>query len=504
MRTKKFIYNSATTALYQLVHMLIGLILPRLFIITYGSEINGFISSTKQFIAYFSYLEAGLGAALIYLLYKPLANNQVNINIINGIVSRANKEYKKISGIYFLFVIGLAIVYPIIITSENINIATMALLVLAIGLYGAVDFLTLAKYRVLLTADQRLYVISLVSILALIVNFVLTYMLITFKANIILVCVIPVISLFLRSILLRQYVRKNYNYIDYADNSFNTSLDRRYDALIMQLSIGLNLSIPIVVVAIFCSLKEASVFSIYNLVFAGLIGIISIFTTGLSASFGNVIAQEQKTVLRKSNNEFEFFLYMIIGFLYSCAIILIIPFVSVYTKGVTDINYINSTYGILFVIWSVFHNARIPHTTLISAAGLWKETKKVNILQIILLVCLSIILVQFMGITGVLIAMIIAAFYRSIDLIIIVKKILTETSPVPTFFRLVRIFLVIFISYIPFLFWIDLSVTTLPEWFLWACGVSFWCFITTIIINYIFDKNTFLSTIQRFSFLMNK
>ena len=48
-----------------------------------------------------------------------------------------------------------------------------------------------------------------------------------------------------------------------------------------------------------------SVYSIFNMVVAGISGIVGIFTSGLSASFGDVIVRNEQTVLQKAYQEFE-------------------------------------------------------------------------------------------------------------------------------------------------------------------------------------------------------
>ncbi len=54
----------------QLITIAFGLILPRMFITSYGSEINGLISSVNQIYVYVALLEAGIGTASLQALYK--------------------------------------------------------------------------------------------------------------------------------------------------------------------------------------------------------------------------------------------------------------------------------------------------------------------------------------------------------------------------------------------------------------------------------------------------
>ena len=159
MRTKKFFYNSISTAFYQIVLMITGFITPRIMLKYYGSEINGLVSSINQFIVYFNLVEAGLSGAAIYALYKPLAEN--NHKAINSIVSAARKFYTQSGYIFVSLTIGLSIFYPYFVKSQILTPLNVGLLVLILGTNGALEFFTLSKYRVLLTADQKKYVISL-------------------------------------------------------------------------------------------------------------------------------------------------------------------------------------------------------------------------------------------------------------------------------------------------------------------------------------------------------
>ncbi|AFV05133.1 polysaccharide transport protein, putative [Dehalobacter sp. CF] len=495
MRTKKFIYNSVSSGILQIFTLLGGLILPRLYITTYGSEINGLVNSVVQFVSYFSYVEAGLGVALIYALYKPLAEKDQSR--INGIASLAKKSYIKASIIYLLLVICFSFVYPFIVASEMVDNITIFMLVFVIGISGALDFYTLAKYKVLLTADQKEYIISLVSIIAYFINFVITCALILHEYNIVIVRLAPLVTYFLKSFLLYLYVKRKYSFLRYNFPYDTIHLQRRWDALLLQLSVSLNLSVPIVIVSIFCSLKMASVYSIYSMIFVGLIGIISVFTSGVTASFGNIVANKEYKVLGKVHSQFELSIFAITGFLYACTLILINSFISIYTQGVTDINYLNPTYGILFVVWGILHNIRIPYTALVNANGLYRETRKVNILQILILIVLSIILVQFFQIIGVLIALIVAALYRGIDLILVVHRLVLKTSLYKTFMRIILMFVIVVASYLPFYFWININATSLYGWFVQAIGVAIWCCFVTILVSFLIDRKGLKGIINR-------
>ena len=74
MRKKKAIINIIFSLLLQLVTVISGFIVPRLFIGTFGSEVNGLVNSIASFVGYITLLQSGVGSVVKASLYKPLAH----------------------------------------------------------------------------------------------------------------------------------------------------------------------------------------------------------------------------------------------------------------------------------------------------------------------------------------------------------------------------------------------------------------------------------------------
>lgn len=495
MRTKRFIYNSASFALLQLATIAGGIVLTRMVLTTYGSEINGLVSSVAQFVSYFSYVEAGLGTALIFALYKPLANQDVEE--VDGIVTLAKKEYMKASAIYFALVLVLSGLYPFVVKNETTAGETIVLLVLVIGAFGALEFFTMAKYRVLIIADQKEYVISLVLLLAYLVNFASMGIMIWLRANIVLVRTVPLLSFAVRGILLSWYVKKNYPYITYKAPAKGTYLKRRWDALVMKLGVSINTSAPIVLISVFASLKMASVYAIYNMVFSGLIALTSIFTAGVSALLGSMVAKEETEKLRGVHDEFEFFIFLVTTVLYACALIMIEPFILLYTKGVTDIVYNNLWYGYLFVLWGMVFNIRIPYTALINASGLYRESRNVNVIQVVLLLVSATMGIKVFGLNGVLVAMVVSVCYWVVGLIYVVGKSTDVANGRVTLRRTLRMLLIVLLSYIPFKWGLSPVIESYKQWVFWAALAFAWSLLLGVVVNGVMDKKAFLSIMKR-------
>ena len=82
--SKRFLYrNTVSSLMNQVVTVLYGLVLPRLILSTYGSEVNGLLSSITQFLGFISLLDLGVGAVIQSAYYKPIAErDSYSINLI--------------------------------------------------------------------------------------------------------------------------------------------------------------------------------------------------------------------------------------------------------------------------------------------------------------------------------------------------------------------------------------------------------------------------------------
>lgn len=498
-RTQKFLRNSFSSILLQIVTMIVGFITPRIMLGTYGSEINGLVSSVAQFISYFNLVEAGLSNAATYALYKPLAEN--NHKAINGVVSAAKKFYNQTGYIFVSLVLGLSIIYPLYIKTNVLSPIGVGMLVLILGTSGTLEFFTLSKYRVLLTADQKTYVISYASIIATLLNVIIIATLAHFKANIVVVRFCALFSVFLRSAILMIYCKKKYKFIDYSVEPNVKSLNKRWDALYLQvLGIIQNGAPGVIITLILKDLKMVSIYSVFNMVIVGINGVLSVFTSGLAASFGEVIAKGEHKTLQKSYKEFEFIYYILITIIYTVALITIMPFINIYTKNVSDTNYNIPVFGWLFVLNGLLFNIKTPQGMLVISAGMYKETRWRSTIQGVIIVFAGTILAFYYGIYGVILGSILSNVYRDIDLLIFIPKKLTKTSVMSGFIRIARIGLCIGISIIPF-FYISYVPENFAAWFLYAVLVGIYVFVVVIVINLVFDYKSFVGVLKRFKLL---
>lgn len=494
-RSKKFFYNTLFTALLQVVNIVAAIIVPKFMLKYYGSEINGLVTSITQFITYFNLVEAGLSNAAVYALYKPLADK--DNKRISGIVSAAKKFYIQSGLVFTVLTIILAIAYPLFVEIDGFTPLSIFLLVVVLGSNGFLEFFTLSKYRVLLTADQKTYVISIASIIHMVLQTIIIAAMSYYEINIVIVRAVAVISIVLRSIFLAVYCRYRYKDVDYNVEPNMKALDKRWDAMFLQILGAIHQGTAVVLLTVIVKdLALVSVYSIFNIVTSGLNSILGIFNSGLAASFGEVIAKGEKKVLQKAYKEFELGFYIVITLVFSVSFIMICPFVNLYTSGITDANYNMPLLGCLMVLNGYMYHLKTPQGMLVMSAGLYKETKYRTLIQGCISLIGGAILAFPMGIYGILLASIISNLYRDIDLFCFAAKYITGLRPIETVKNAVKSILQMCLIVIPFYF-IDLNIISWTNWIISACVVSIWAVIILVLVALIFDRDLLREIIIR-------
>ena len=175
MRSKSALKNILANLILQITAAISGLILPRFFIIAYGSTMNGMIVSVTQFISYMALVEAGVSAASIVGLYKPLADN--NIVEVNRILSATKRFYYRSGIFYIALLVILVAAYPLLVKNQ-IDEGLTRFMIIILASSNIVDYFFLGKYKVLLMANQKGYVIMLAQTLGTALNAVITVILI--------------------------------------------------------------------------------------------------------------------------------------------------------------------------------------------------------------------------------------------------------------------------------------------------------------------------------------
>ena len=115
-RGKKLVMNTSASLIKQLVSVVCGFILPRFFLVQYGSNVNGLVSSITQFLSLISIFDAGMGVVIEASLYKPLAEHDEKG--VSRVLTSGQRFYRRFVMILGIYVLVTAIAYPLMVKSQ--------------------------------------------------------------------------------------------------------------------------------------------------------------------------------------------------------------------------------------------------------------------------------------------------------------------------------------------------------------------------------------------------
>lgn len=413
MRSKLAIKNVVFSLFLQLVTIVCGFIVPKMIITHYGSATNGLIVSITQFLAYITLLESGIGPVIKAKLYKPIAEK--NKQEIENILAASERFFKWIAKIFLIYIFLLCIFYPFIVDNQFEKGFTISLVVI-LSISTLVEYYFGVTYKLYLQAEQKNYVTSYFQIVSIVLNTIGVCVLVFLEMNILAVKILSSLLFVIRPLLQNYYVKKKFNiHLQNVDPKY--ILEQKWDGLAQHIAAVIHSNTDITILTLFTTVSEVSIYSIYLLVINGIKRLISSFSGGIDASFGNMMAKNEFHTLNKSFSGYEFLYFTLITILYICTFLLIIPFVKIYTSGITDASYVRPIFAFLIVSSEFMHSIRLPYSSLILAGGHFKETKKGAWLESFINIAVSLLFVFKFGLIGVAIGTLLAMTIRTIEFV---------------------------------------------------------------------------------------
>ena len=496
MRSKKAIINIISALILQVVTIICGFIVPRLIIGSFGSSVNGLVVSITQFLAYITLLESGFGPVVKSVLYKPIAENDKNT--IEEILKTSEKFFRKIAYIFLAYILVLAIVMPNVVSSEFDTLFTLSLVVI-IAISTFAEYYFGMTYNLFLQAKQRKYVVSSIKISTLILNTIAIIVLIKLGASIQIVKLVSGLIFVLRPVLQNIYVRRKYN-INLKNAKGNFDIIQKWDGLAQHIAYVIHEKTDIVLLTLCTNIVEVSVYSVYLMITNSIKNIITSFSSGLDASFGDMIAKDENEVLNKRFRTFENIYYTISTIVFVSSVFLILPFVKLYTNGITDANYIRPVFAYLMVAIKFIEVIKNPYNELIKAAGHFKETRNGAWLEAISNIAISLIFIWQFGIVGVAIGTIVSLVLRTLELMWYSSKNVLKRSNLEILKRLVLVIIeviaiVLIMKVIPnilvdnYLMWIGQGIMLVVISSIVVCTINFLVYRKDVKDTFLMMKN---------------
>ena len=401
-RVQKSMYNMITGVIGQCIVLITGFVVRTVFIYSLGSTYLGVSGLFGNILNILSFAELGIGQAIIFSLYKPIAEQDENK--IAGLM----ELYKKVYHILFwvVLILGLLIlpILPFIITDID-AIPHIRIIYIMYVFNSASSYLFIYK-NAFLTANQQNYISTLISYFFLFGTAIVQIACLVFFKNYLLYLGIQIFSTILNNIVVARKVDKMYPFlkrkdiVGLPDEELNT-IKKNVKALIIYKigTLSLN-STDNIIISKFVGIVTVGLYSNYTLLTTAVTGFLSTVFNNLTASIGNLNASENKErqyFMFKVINLATFWLYGVVAI---CIYNLIDIFIGECWIGNEYVLTKTSTFIIAFNVYiagMLFAPFNYRQTM-----GLFVEGKMRPIISAIENIVVSIILGKYFGLAGVL------------------------------------------------------------------------------------------------------
>lgn len=384
----------------QIISLVMGMVVRTVFIYTLGIEYLGVDGLFTSILLMLSLANLGFDTAMIYSLYKPLAENDTYK--IQALMNLYKKAYRIIGIVVLLIGLSLLPFLPYLINGEtkidNINIIYLLFLLQSVSSYYFV------YKQSIVVADQRNHVISKIhSVFIIISNLFLIILLLTI-GNYLIVLSTQVVFRIIENAYIAKKADKLYPFIRENKNASLTKKDRKlfyenlYSLFLYKISGVVINGTDNIIIAIFAGITWVGIYSNYLLIITTLTTLLSYIFYSITASVGNLNIsgdEEKNYFIFRVINFANFWVY---GFSAVCLWSLINPFISLWLGD----QYLMNMF-IVFAIILNFYTAGMQNatTTFRETTGLFRKGKYRPIIAAIINIVFSIILTSLLGIVGV-------------------------------------------------------------------------------------------------------
>lgn len=402
--SKNFMFSTISTMLSSIL----GFVSRTVFIKVIGVTYLGANSLFTNILSMLSLTELGIGSAISFSLYKPLANN--DIKTIKSLMLFYKKAYRYIAII--IAIIGIMLIpFLDVFIKDSGGMEHIAFIYL-IFLYNTVVSYLFSYKITLLSADQKSYLITnvnmIISVVTLAVQLIVLAVLKNYFAYLISGAVINTVQWF----FINKYI---YNLYPYLEDKDAEPLDKEEKNII-----GINVKAMMfhkvgelcvnqtdnIIISSFISIVTVGLYNNYYMI----IGIINKFATSIfnaaSASLGNLIATESYEKRYEVFKRYNFLGFWIYGWTGICLYVLLNPFVEIWLGKEFLIDNLTLT---LVMINYYLVGMRVTVGNVKMAAGLYAQDQWVPIVQSLVNLVVSIVGAKYMGLSGVFLGTVISS-----------------------------------------------------------------------------------------------
>ncbi|WP_338789118.1 lipopolysaccharide biosynthesis protein [Metabacillus sp. FJAT-53654] len=407
MRVKNSILNISAGIGSQIIITSLSFISRTVFINSLGIEYLGINGLLTNILAMLTLAEAGIGASIMYSLYKPVAeNDQLKINVLMKFYRNA---YMVIALIVLL--LGLSIMPFLEFFIKDSSVENIHLIYSIFLINTVLPYLYVHKNS-FLNVCQKGYIVTGIYSVSAIVTTSLKIGILNYTGNYILYLIIDCIITIITTIILTIIVNKMYPFLRNKitaklDSGTKSNITKNVKAIVLQ-NIGnyLVFGTDNILISSFVSVTAVGLYSNYNMLIEICRTFINQIFNNIYHSVGNLVANER---IDKVYSVYK--VYMLLNFwLYSLSTILLLITIEPFIKLWIGSEFILSK-SVMIILMIIFYERGMRNSisTVKTTSGIFHEDRFVPLIQAAINLIISILLVQYVGIAGVFIGTLISA-----------------------------------------------------------------------------------------------
>lgn len=409
MRTKNSIKNVIAAMLSNIITIVIGLIAQAVFIKILGIEYLGLNGLFTNIISMLGIVELGLGNAIIFNLYKPLASNDTET--IKSLMKFYKKSYILIASV--VLIIGLVIIpfLPLLIEKVTVNINIVGIYLLF--LIDIVCSYLLSYKRSIFYADQKNYYVNIIHIGYTILLNLSQLVILFFTKNYYLYLAIKIIIRLIENLIITTLANKKYPYlleknIKNIDKKIEKDIFTKVKALFFHKIGGfIVLGTDNILISKYLGLAVVGLYSNYYMIINAIQTLFSQALVALTPSVGNLLVKENKNKTFEIFKKIRFMNFWIATFTSVCILNMMQQFITIWIGE----KYLLADVVLIVLVFNFFQKMmRNSYQTFKEAAGIYYEDRYVPLFESIINIVASIILVKIIGLPGIFLGTIISGF----------------------------------------------------------------------------------------------
>lgn len=441
-RTNKAMRNAFFAVLSYLIAVASNFITRRIFLNELGQDLLGIESLYKSVISMLSLAELGIGTGLVYLLYKPLAEN--DRKTIRHILNFYQKAYRIITGIILAAGLVMSFFAHSFLSAKDAANYSPTYIGITFFLY-TLD--TLAAYlcasqRALIIADQKNYVNNINETIMNLTTMLLQVALLMTTQSFVVYIVVKVLCRLMAALLINRNFRRLYP--DIARDKDRTGIPKQQSRRVMRNirsmlfhkigGFGVTASGSMIITKFIDAFSSAA-YNSYMLITLTINQLISQLFGGITASFGDYLHQGDPKGAYQKFNVLYHINFLLVSFSTTSLFMLLDPFIQLW---MTADSLLPRMTTVLIVLHFYINSMRRVVLMVRDSTGLYSPDRYAPLVEFSINVILALVLVNTtsLGVAGVVIAgivsMVLVPFW--IQPIVVYKNVF-KRSTLPYFIR---------------------------------------------------------------------